>query len=160
MKFAVDTGAALSLASSAHFQKIVNLYDLIITEAIEAELIQFAAYNDDLGLKAQEILKMKLSKKQPHHLLPLFLEKGEIEVFSLAWEEKMPALTDDVRAARVVREKYSVEVRPSFYILLLLYKNKKISKEELIIDMNSILIRRNWLTGALWGYAQNLIKNL
>ena len=160
MKFAVDTGAALSLALSTHFRKIINLHELIITETIENELAQFVEYNDDLGLKAQEILKIKLFKKQPKNLLPLLLEKGEIEVFSLAWEEKILALTDDIHAARVVREKYSVEVRPSFYVFLLLYKNKKITKEELIIDINSILIRRNWLTGVLWGYAQNLIKNL
>ena len=150
MKFVVDTGAMLSLASSLHFGKIRSLYELIITETIEHELQQFAVYNDNLGLKAQEVLKLKLVKKMPRHLLSLPLEKGEIEVFSLAYEEKCIALTDDAHAARVLREKFDVRVRPSFYVLVLLYKHKKISKEELIQDIDSILIRRNWLNGALW----------
>lgn len=160
MKFVVDTGAAITLACSLYFKSIRENYELIITNAIEQELLQFAEYSDILGLKAQEVLRLNFPKKMPKVLLSLNLEKGEIEVFSLAHEEKLTALTDDAHAARVVREKMKVSVKPSFYVLLLLYKKKKITKEELLKDINSILISRNWLTGSLWDYAKKEIEKL
>ncbi len=160
MKFVVDTGAAITLACSLHFKEILADHEFTITNAIEQELTQFAKYSDVLGLKAQEVLQLNFPKKMPKVLLSLNLEKGEVEVFSLAHEDKLTALTDDAHAARVVREKMKVSIKPSFYVLLLLYKKKKLTKEELLKDIDSILVRRNWLKGSLWNYAKKEIEKL
>ncbi len=160
MKLVIDTSAALSLACSIHFKKILQNYKIIITNSVENELKQFAEYSDELGLRAKDFLQLKFPKEIPKILLPLNLEKGETEVFSLASEKKYLALTDDTHAARIVKEKINLLTKPSFYVLLLLYKKNKITKEELLKDMNSILTLRNWLRGSLWEYAKKEIEKI
>ena len=160
MKLIADTGALLSLSCSGFSDFIFQEYDIVITPAVLQELEQFSLYADFLGLHAQKLLREKLVIKSPHTFLELNLGKAECEVISVAKEEKMIALTDDLHAARVAKEKYNVAMKPSFYLLLLLYKKKKMSKEELIQDIHSILKYRNWLSGALWEYALQLIEKL
>jgi predicted nucleic acid-binding protein len=92
--------------------------------------------------------------------MSLGLEKTEEEVFSLAKEEKYITLIDDIHAARIAQEKLKLMTKPSLYLLLLLYKKHKIKKEELIEDIKSLLKYRNWLSGALWEYAMNMIDNI
>lgn len=160
MKFVADTSAVLSLACSLHLKTVLDSYKLIITNGVEKELQQFAEYSDELGLKATEFLQLRLLKEMPTVLLPLNLGLGETEVFSLAQEKKYVALTDDAHAARLVKEKIGLIAKPSFYLLLLLYKKKKITKEDLVKDMDSILVHRNWLNGPLWEYARKEIEKL
>ncbi|MBI2109967.1 hypothetical protein HYT58_02220 [Candidatus Woesearchaeota archaeon] len=160
MKLVVDTGALLSLACSTNFELIIKSYNLIITNSVLNELKEFTRYEDFLGLKAKNLIKRKIKVKNPSKIINLNLEKAESEIFSLAKEEKCIALTDDIHAARIAEEKLKINIKPSFYLLLLLYKNNKIKKEDIIKDIESILEFRGWLDGALWEYALNLIKNL
>ena len=109
----------------------------------------------------QALQKASLKKEKPVKLLSLNLEKAETEVFSLALEKKCPALSDDIHAVRVaIQKKIGIIIKPSFYLLLLLFKRKKIIKEDLIQDIKSILVHRNWLQGALWEYALKRIEEL
>ena len=117
----------------------------------------FSGIPPHLGL---EIMKLKLPALNPQKLLSLSLEKAEIEVFSVAKEKGYSVLTDDVHAARVFFEKTKITAQPSFYLLLLLYQKKRISKEHLIEDIATILHYRNWLSGALWDYALRLIEEM
>ncbi len=160
MKFIADTSSLLSLACSRHSKLIFSEHTFIITPLVREELGQFSRYEDYLGLRAQELLQMKLTVLKPKTILSVGLESTEQEVFSLAKEQESVVLTDDVHAARVGIEKAKVQARPSFYLLLLLYQKKKISREELTEDLTAILGQRNWLRGALWNYAQALIERL
>ncbi|MBI4017233.1 MAG: hypothetical protein HY363_06095 [Candidatus Aenigmarchaeota archaeon] len=160
MRLVADTGAILSLACSGYFNLILDSNEIIITKSVANELQEFAKYNDILGLKAKEILVKKLTVKNPNKSMLINLEQTESEVFALAKEEKCLALTDDAHAARVVYEKLKFDTKPSFYLLLLLYKKKKISKDDLIKDVQLIIDNRNWLGGALWEYAISIIEHL
>lgn len=160
MKFAADTGALLSLACSAYFELIMKEYALITTPAVIKELGEFAQYNDFLGKKAEMILRADIPVQQPKIPENIDVSAAEREVFALARELKIIPLTDDMQAARSVYERMKVRSRPSFYLLLLLYKKKKLTKEEVISDMNSVLRYRNWLSGALWEYALRLIREM
>lgn len=160
MKLVIDTGALLSLACSRYFSILLNEHQFIITRGVADELAFFAQYNDFLGTKAQELQRHAFKKEEPITLLSLNLEKAETEVFSLAHERRYLAITDDVHAARVAAEKIKLVPKPSFYLLLPLYHKKKITKQELTEDIQSILVNRNWLSGALWEYALELIEKL
>lgn len=160
MKYVVDTGALLSLSCSIYFKLLLQEYTFSITPEVQFELEQFSQYDDFLGQKAQEIIKLKLEKITPVTVLSLPLEKAECEVFFVAKEKRSIAITDDVHAARVLFEKTKIKAKPSFYLLLLLYQKKKISKENLIIDIKSVLNYRNWLGGTLEEYASRLIEGL
>ena len=160
MKLVADTGAILSLACSRYFNIILDYNEVMITKSVANELQEFAKYNDILGIKAKEILSKKLTVKDPKQTLTINLEQAEGEVFALAKEEKCLALTDDAHAARVAYEKLKFDTKPSFYLLLLLYKKRMISKDDLIKDVKLILANRNWLSGALWEYAISIIERL
>ncbi|MFH1072997.1 MAG: hypothetical protein V1743_06225 [Nanoarchaeota archaeon] len=160
MKAIADTGAILSLSCSCFADVLFKEHDIHITKGVAAELQEFAQYDDFLGKKAQEALSRKLPLLQARQLLDLQIERAEQEVISIAKEEKCLCLTDDIRAARLAFEMYHVKTRPSFYLLLFLYKKKAITKKELIDDIRSILNHRNWLSGALWEYAVRLIEKL
>ena len=160
MKFVVDTGALLSLSYSFQFKLLLREYALVITPGVKSELEQFSRYPDALGRKAQEILALQLKSIIPSAVLSLPLEKAECEVFSVASEKGYLALTDDVHAARVLWEKKKVICKPSFYLLLLFYQKKKLPKESLVADIKIILKYRNWLSGALWEYALQLLEDI
>ena len=160
MKFAADTGALLSLACSRFWKILAQEHTFILTPAVVEELRQFAQYDDFLGIKAQELLQLKWKIFAPAHVLALNLETAEREVFSIAKEQGLAVLTDDLQAIRVGYEKAKITAKPSFYLLLILYQKKKISKEELVEDIKILLNRRNWLSGALGTYALKLIEEL
>lgn len=160
MKLAIDTGALLSLACSRYFSLLLKEHQIIITPTVADELAFFAQYNDFLGTKAQELQRHAFKKEEPTTPLSLNLEKAETEVLSLAHERRYLAITDDVHAARVAAEKIKLVPKPSFYLLLLLHREKKITKQELTEDIKSILVHRNWLTGARWKYALELIEKV
>lgn len=161
MMFVADTGALLSLGCSSYFQLILKEYILWITPAVEDELAAFALYSDFLGLKAKIVQKAPLRKEKPTKLLVFNLDKAETEVFSLASEKQCPALSDDIHAVRIAtQKKIGIIIKPSFYLLLLLHKRKKITKEDIVQDMKSILVHRNWLHGALWEYTIKRIEEL
>ncbi len=160
MKLAADTSALLSLACSKHLHVILQQHELIITLSVQEELQQFARYDDLLGRKAKDLLKRNLPIHNPKNALELGLEQAESDVFSVAHEKHMLALTDDIHAARRAAEKLGLQTCPSFYLLLLIYKENKIKRDELIADIKTILEQRNWLEGALLEYALQLIKEL
>lgn len=160
MRLVADTGALLSLACSRHSRMVFDEHTFIITDSVLKELESFAHYDDLLGMKAKELLKRKFRVRKPRTCIALGLALAETEVFMLAKEEKLPALTDDVHAARVAYERLRLRTRPSFSLLFLLYKNGNIKKEDLLIDMQAILRTRNWLGGALWKYVLHLMEQL
>jgi predicted nucleic acid-binding protein len=160
MKLVADTGALISLESSHYKELIFSENSFIITKAVIQELKDFSAYEDTLGKSAKDVIIRKLSIKEPKKAYNIGLGKAESEVFSLAQELKCLALTDDAHAARVAKERLGILSKPSFYLLLLLYKKKKLTKQELIEDIHSIVRKRNWLQGALWNYAEKLIEEL
>ncbi|HIH46789.1 TPA: hypothetical protein HA297_00670 [Candidatus Woesearchaeota archaeon] len=161
MMFVADTGALLSLGCSSHFQLVLKEYTLYITPAVEEEIAAFASYDDFLGLKAAALQRISLRKEKPKKLLPLNLENAETEVFSLAIEKHCSALSDDIPAIRIAtQKKIGISIKPSFYLLLLLYKRKKITKEDMVQDIKFVLVHRNWLHGALWEYALKQIEEL
>lgn len=160
MKLAVDTGALLSLACSQYFDTILKEHTILLTQEVYDELKNFAVYNDFLGQKAKDLLKIKFIIKNPAEIFDLKIENADNAVFSIAKEEKCLAITDDMRAARIASEKLNLQSKPSFYLLLLLYHKKKINKSQLIKDLNSMLANRNWLNGALWEYALQLTQKL
>ncbi len=160
MKFVIDTGAFLSLACSHHYSLIQKEHTLLTTPQVIEELKQFTVYNDFLGEKAQQVLASKYYLKKCMLLLSLPVESAENSVFSLATQEQCLAITDDLHAARIAWEKKRLLSRPSFYILILLYNKRKITKEELQEDIGVITLKRNWLNSALWEYALRLIEEL
>lgn len=160
MRFVADTSSLLSLACSRYSKLVFQKHTFVITPLVHEELGQFSQYEDYLGLRARELLQRRLTVLKPKTTLFLGLEPAEQEVFSLAKEQGLVVLTDDVHAARLGIEKTRVQARTSFYLLLLLYQKKKISVEELEEDLNAILYHRNWLSGVLWGYVQTLIQRL
>ena len=120
------------------------------------ELQEIALYSDLLGTKAKQLLNLDISKKNPSSSF-----KGtaaEHSVFALAQQEKCIALTDDIHAARTATHTRNISTRPSFFLLLLLYKEKRITKEDLINDILGILAQRDWKSGALGEYAIMLIE--
>ncbi len=164
MKYAVDTGALLSLASSDYFSSIVTEYSLVTTEAVQKELAQFAEYGDFLGRCAQkvdkEIKNESIKKEESKSLLALKLGSAEVSIFSLGKEKKYTILTDDMHAARVAQQELQIYSKPSFSLLLQLYKKKKITKQQLLIDFDKITRQRNWMTGVLYEYVKSTIEKL
>ena len=160
MKFAIDTGALLSLACSHYFEQLLKEHTFIISPLVIEELKQFGRYDDFLGKKAQSIVLKKFTIKTQYTLVSLPIEETERTVFSIAVNEKCLAIIDDSHAARVASEKLSIISKPSFYLLMLLYKQKKIKKAELIEDVTKILTNRNWLGGALGNYAITVLEQL
>lgn len=158
MKLVVDTGALLSIACSNYFERILKEHTILVTSEVVSELKRFAWYNDFLGRKASEIISKNLLVKNPSKVVVINLDKAEESVFGLAKEQKCLAITDDVHAARIAHEKLRLETKPSFYLLLILYKKKQLTKDEFVDDINSILKYRNWLSGTLWEYAARLIE--
>ncbi|GEM_PF-5652027 len=160
MKFVIDTGAFLSLACSHHYTLVQKEYTLLTTPQVIEELKHFTVYDDFLGEKAQQVLASKYYLKKSNLILSLQIEPAENSVFSLAEQEHCLAITDDLHAARIAWEKKRLLSRPSFYVLLLLYKKKRITKEQLQDDIGAITLKRNWLNSALWDYAMTLIEKL
>lgn len=160
MKLVVDTGALLSIACSRFFEQMLREHTILIPQLVVDELEQFAVYNDFLGAKAKELLEKNFVVKNPRLNVEVKLEKAESAVFALAKEENCVAITDDVHAARVASEKLSIATKPSFYLLLLLFKKGVIEKNDLIDDIHAVLKYRNWLGGALWQYTLSLVEKL
>ena len=160
MKYACDTGAVISLASSKFSDLIFKEYTIILTPTVIQELHDFDRYSDFLGQMAGNILKRNFKIEHAEKKVDLRLSSADGEVFSLALEKKYLALTDDVHAARVAQEKLNLKSYHSFYLLLQLYKKKKITKDELKEEINTILRKRNWLKGALGKYALEITETL
>jgi len=160
MKFVADTGALLSIACSQYCDLLLKENHITITSGVNKELKEFGKYADFLGKKARSILQKNVRVTHVKVITHFGLEDAEEEVFALAEQKGMIALTDDIHASRLASENMKIVVRPSFYLLGRLYKQKKIRKQELIHDIQSILIHRHWLRGALWDYAIALIQKL
>ncbi len=162
MKYAIDTGAFLSLAQSSYFDEILKENKLCTTKEVLEEIEDIAQYEDQLGKAAQKILKKKqhIEVKRVKKYLHLKIEAAELSIFSLAKEQKYSIITDDIHAARIAKEKENLKSSPSFSLLLIMYKGKRISKEELQKDLENILYNRNWSSGVLHEYAKELIRNL
>lgn len=162
MKFAVDTGALLSLSCSSHLPLILKHNSLISTKTVSEELKHFAVYSDFLGKHAQELLKefqrRTIILEEPTEILPLKINAAELSIFSLGKEKKYTILTDDLHAARVAAQQLFLSSKPSFYVLLLLHKQQKITRQQLILALETIISQRNWVTGALYEHAKKLIE--
>jgi predicted nucleic acid-binding protein len=164
MKFAVDTGAFLSLASSLHFSCVLKEHVLITTKEVKVELLDFVKYQDFLGKKGSRVLEEihtgKIIIEKARNMLCLKIDTPELSVFSLGKEKKYVIVTDDVHAARVAFQEITLQTKPSFFVLLQLYKKRKITKQELQHDLEMIVKKRNWMTGALYEYAKKLIEEI
>lgn len=164
MKFAADRGALLSLSCSSHLSIILKYNFLISTTAVAEELKQFAVYSDFLGQHGQQLLKdiqkKTITIEEPTLLLSLKISPAELSIFSLGKEKKYCILTDDLHAARVALQQLSLTSKPSLYVLLLLYKQQKITKQQLILAVETIISQLDWMTGALYGYAKKLIEEI
>ncbi len=164
MKCAVDTGALLSLACSTHFSFLFEEHTFHTTKEVYEELLEFAQYNDFLGQQAEKVLKLvhekKIIKEQPEEMLSLKISAAELSIFSLGKEKKYTILTDDMHAARVAEQQLYLSSRPSFYLLLNLYKKKKITKQEMLLDIETIAKQRNWMAGVLYLYVKEIIESL
>lgn len=162
MKYVLDTGALLSLGQSTYFELLLKEYTFFTTEEVLKEIIDIAQYNDTLGKSGQIILKNKkfIHIANPQKMLSIPIDNAELSVFSLGKEKNYSILTDDIHAARVAKEKESLESKPSFILLFLLSKKKKITKEELQKDVEQILFLRNWSSGVLHEYAKKLLKEM
>ncbi len=164
MKFAADTGALLSLSCSSHLPIILGHNSLASTKAVSDELKQFATYSDFLGKHAQQVLKEIQRKtiiiEEPKVLLSLKISTAELSVFSLGKEKKYCILTDDLHAARVALQQLALPSKPCFYALLLLYKDKKMTKQQLLLTLDALISQRNWMNGALYSYAKKIIEEI
>lgn len=162
MNYVLDTAALLSLAQSIYFENVLKENRLFTTKEVIEEIQNIAQYEDILGKAAQRVLKKKqfIQIKAPKKQLSLKMELAELSIFSLGKEQKYFIITDDVHAARIAKEKENLKSAPSFYLLILLYRDKKISKENLKKDIQNIMYKRNWFSGVLYEYAQDLIRNL
>ena len=162
MKYSIDTGALLSLACTSCYQTILVEDKLITTEEVKEELKAFAQYADFLGKKAKNILAdieaKRIYREKPKNILLLPLASAETSVFSLGKEKQYTIITDDIHAVRVLFEKEKVTAKPSFILLGKLYQEKRITKEQLVQEINSILTERGWLEGALYEYAKTLME--
>jgi len=162
MNFILDTGALLSLPQSVYFEELIKQKKLFTTKEVMEEIHNIAQYDDILGIAAKKIIKKKqlLEIGFPKKLLQIKIEPAELSVFSLGKEKGYFIITDDMHAARIAKEKENIKSAPSFYLLLLLYKQKKISKENLKEDIQKIVYNRNWSSGVLYEYAKEIIRGL
>lgn len=69
-------------------------------------------------------------------------------------------LTDDTHAARVAWEKIKLQTKPSFFVFLLMYNKKMLTKEQLVHNISLVAKQRKWMSGSLYEYAKRLIENL
>jgi len=163
MRYVVDTGALLSLACSSYFSFLFEEYEITTTKEVYQELLEFAQYNDFLGQQAQKILKIirekRLITEQSKEMLSLKINAAELSIFSLGKEKKYMIITDDMHAARVAEQELHLSSRPSFYLFLLLYKKKRITKQQLMEDLETITKQRNWMTGVLYTYVKDIIES-
>ncbi|MBI4147908.1 hypothetical protein HY490_01325 [Candidatus Woesearchaeota archaeon] len=160
MKLVADTGALISLSCSQHKELVFKEHTIFITKSVLKELQDFAIHDDLLGTKAKELIRRKFIVKDARETTDLGLGRAESEIFSCAKDERLIAITDDAHASRIAEEKLQLTTKPSFYLLLFLYKKWHLTKEALTQDIKSVLRQRNWLTGALWEYALELIDKL
>ncbi|MBI4450759.1 hypothetical protein HY642_02175 [Candidatus Woesearchaeota archaeon] len=159
MRLAADTGALLSLSCSRQFEAVVREHEICVPKSVVSELETFARFDDFLGTKAQQILKLHLTVAPAPSLKLPGLSPAECDVFAIAKSRNILALTDDVRAARLASSA-GLHVQPSFYLLALRCKHGKMSKDEMAEDIKAVLKYRNWLGGALWEYALRLLERM
>ena len=137
--FAFDTSALISLGHTELINLIIENYNIIISKRILQELKQIDKGSDKDAISAKKWLKfskvIKLKEAKDSKI-------GENELFEICQREKIPMVTDDIKATKKFKNK--IEWIYSVHVVFLLYYKKIISKERALFSIEKMRAERSW----------------
>ena len=139
LSFAFDTSALISLGHTELINLIIENYNIIISKRILQELKQINKGSDKDAISAKKWLKFsKIIKFKDAKDSKI----GEDELFEICKREKIPMVTDDIKATKKFKNK--IEWIFSVHVVYLLYYKKIISKERALFSIEKMRTERSW----------------
>ena len=139
-----DTSALISLGHSGLIDEILEVYCPIVTPSVLTELKEVARRDDSDGRSAKEWLKRRrgLRVEDVKRQIPT-----ENELYHISRKERLPLITDDIRAVRRFRGK--VDCLFSVHIIYVLYLREAITKEQGLLAIENMKGERSWKENAI-----------
>lgn len=165
----LDTSSLLSLEMINVLKKSLKIMNIIIPEAVFEEIKEIGKYEDGEGKAAKKILLFKDIKvvkvknmKKADELLSKNVNRSEAECFICCIEQNIKTLImDDVNAAYRLEGLAilnDIKMKISVAVVVELYKEKILDREELKNSINNLIEIRGWEGGVLEPLAKNIWK--
>lgn len=153
--FAVDTCALIALEHGDVFEEVVRSFNIAVTKKVVDELEETAAFKDQDGECARNILS-KLSMLKVEKVRAR--DSAEEELLELARDNRVRYIvTDDLKAARKMRLS-GMKVLFSPHLVYLLYKRGKLEKEDAVRTIERMRYRRTWKENVIYTMALGLFE--
>lgn len=155
---AIDTSAAVSLSFTGRFELATKLFSFASTSRVKEELVEISKNTDEIGETANDILKSNIIKFMT--LEPsLQSNKGEMEVVNLSNHiNSNLILMDDARARKKLQKDSKAPIRFSPFAIFMLYKKKLLTREEALLAIDNMKIKRQWKDNLIMEYAKFLFE--
>ncbi len=151
--FAFDTAALISLGHTKLIELIIENYNIVISDGVLKELKIIGKRSDKYAKAANKWLEytkhFDLKEAEQSKV-------GEEELFEICLREKIPMVTDDIKATKKFGKKidwiYSVHV-----VYLLFYKGI-ISQERAIFSIEKMRYERSWKNNIIYVTARMMFQ--
>ncbi len=163
IRVVIDTSALISLEVVEIMEKLFEIAEVIIPQAVEEEIIKLGRFRDEEGLAARRIAKFIEKKRikvrrvksgeKVARILSRNVNAGEAECFVCCLEQNVRTLIiDDVDAAydlESISIASGIKLKLSAAVLVELYRKKLLSKKELRRKIRKLIKTRRWESNAL-----------
>ncbi|MCX9014704.1 MAG: hypothetical protein OIN89_07915 [Candidatus Methanoperedens sp.] len=154
--FAIDTCSLIALYYSGYLGIINKNADIVITKKIISELEDISAFTDDDGRAAEDVLRL-LSGITIIETMPQ--SSGEEELIEVARQNKCDFIvSDDIRAIPKFKTVNSAIIFSS-HLLYYMYRTGIISKEEGLVALEKMRIKRSWKENVIYIAGIQLFKS-
>lgn len=167
-KIVLDTSALNSFVHGEVLGKVLDGFELIISDTVLAELRETARYKDEDGKAAKKVIEIssrftiqKVAERKYEKLLTGRVDEGEASCIPLARGEEVDALiTDDFRAAHHLRtysRKYDFDLGLCATLLKALNTRGILEEEETKAVFETMASKRGWIGRPIYEYGKDLL---
>lgn len=162
MKLVIDTSALVSLEIMDCLRKILETFEVVITQEIFQELHEMADYKDVEGRAAKRTIKLikkykvkieKCNTKDYKNFLTKGVDNGEASAFFICLKKGIEMfITDDVDASFTLKplaKTENIKLRICMAIVIDLVSQNIISKKEAYNNIKKLIKVRGWEGGVL-----------
>ena len=152
--FAFDTSSLVSLGHTDVIRKVIDNFEIIITETILDELLRVISYSDSHSKAAMKwmnhraVFRIRQVKEKKKH--------GEDELFIICKKENLILVCDDIKALK----RYDGQVRWFFSVNIIhsLKLKNVITREEARKSFRTMREERNWKDNLIYTTGRILIE--
>jgi len=174
MKVVMDTSSLISLELIGALRNILQITNITAPSAVRNELTEIGKYKDleskaakkileMMNRKSKEVIEIKNAKKM-EDLLSKDVNRGEAECFRCCIESGSKMLImDDIDAAYSLESlaiANGIKIKISVAVLVELYKQNKVSRQQLKGYIKKLIKIREWEGGALEALSNRYLKNM